>query len=158
MKHPTLIDTLNLIQKAHAGQKYNDMPYWEHPLRVMLRLPPEATEEERHAALLHDVIEDTIYQPSDLKKMGYSDRVLDLVDKVTMKGEGSYLEKIKGIIDSGDIGAIRLKYADMSENSDPRNLAQVTEERRAHYMRKYSQPLRMLKEALDQHQSQGLAR
>jgi (p)ppGpp synthase/HD superfamily hydrolase len=156
MKHPTLIETLNLIQKAHAGQKYNNKPYWEHPLRVMLRLPPAATEEERHAALLHDTIEDTIYQPSDLKTIGYSERVVELVVKLTKKPGQSYLEGIKALIESGDIGAIRIKHADVTENLS--HLSEISEEKRAKLLKKYPTPLRMLTEALENHQQQGMGR
>jgi (p)ppGpp synthase/HD superfamily hydrolase len=50
-----LKQTLSLIKIAHNGQTYNNLPYWHHPVRVMLRLDwYEVVGDDIYAALLHD--------------------------------------------------------------------------------------------------------
>jgi hypothetical protein len=64
---PTVDETIAFIKRAHAGQVDKaGNPYWQHPVSVMGRLGPDATESEKLAALLHDVIEDTDHAAADL--------------------------------------------------------------------------------------------
>ena len=58
-------------------------PYHEHCFRVEEGLPETATLDERHAALLHDVLEDTEMTADGLRELGYSDRVIELVQGLT---------------------------------------------------------------------------
>ena len=52
--------TMALIMMAHKGQvDKGGVNYWHHPVAVRDLLPEEATKEAQHAALLHDVLEDT---------------------------------------------------------------------------------------------------
>lgn len=84
MPLPSIDETIEFIKHAHAGQEYAPgAPYWQHPVAVMERLPADATHEEKLAALLHDVIEDTAYSRHDLLARGYSELVLDMVAGVT---------------------------------------------------------------------------
>ena len=82
--------------------------------------------------------------------MGYSKFTLDIVDLVTKKPEGetSYINKIRSIIDSGNEGAILVKYADMRENTKPERLAKVGREVQARLKERYSIPIAMLTEAV----------
>ena len=53
----TIERAVEIAARAHAGQVDKaGMPYLFHPLRVMLSV---STPEERMAAVLHDVVEDT---------------------------------------------------------------------------------------------------
>lgn len=77
---PTIIDTLELVKKAHGTHNSMDKggktPYHWHLIRVMLRL--NTTDEELlHIALLHDIVEDTDVTLKDLKNLGYSERVIE---------------------------------------------------------------------------------
>ncbi len=77
---PTLDETRAFVAKLFAGNvDKGGKPYAEHCFRVEARLPPSATEDERHAALLHDVIEDTDVTDVELH-MGR--QVTDLAAKV----------------------------------------------------------------------------
>lgn len=144
MTFPSLDDTLALIQKAHAGQRYNDWPYWHHPVRVMMRLGPGATDEERKAALLHDVVEDTGYTRDQLKEMGYSWEVIDIVDLVTKLPGLSYTQNIQRIIDAGNLSAIKVKLADNGENDCPENRAWLEPARAASLARRYRKARAMM--------------
>jgi len=116
----------------------------------MHRLPKNADIEVKLAALLHDVLEDTHFTRSQLSEMGYSDRTLNAVELVTQKSgdERSYAEKIDGIIASGNRDAIQVKFADMSENTDPVRLAALRPEDRARFEKKYAVPKASLIAAL----------
>jgi (p)ppGpp synthase/HD superfamily hydrolase len=118
---PKLPMTLSLIKVAHASQLYNSLPYWHHPVRVMLRLNWLSVDEDiLCAALLHDTLEDTLLTEDDLKNFGYSDRTLTMV-KILTKDEDSdmtYKEYIASILESKNISALRIKLADLLENSN----------------------------------------
>jgi len=149
---PTIEETSAFIKQAHAGQKdKSGRDYYHHPVAVMGRLPEGVDDEVRLAALLHDVIEDTGYTREQLAAMGYSKRTLDAVELVTLK-EGDarpYAEKVQAILASGNRDAIQVKYADMSENSDPERLALLPAERREFFLKKYTGPLAALRAALE---------
>ncbi|HEV7802306.1 MAG TPA: hypothetical protein VGP15_14610, partial [Burkholderiales bacterium] len=123
-------------------------PYYLHPLRVAMRLV-YCTPEERHAALLHDVVEDTPVTLSNLEAMGYSDEVLALVDLLTRRlpaGE-SHKEYIERIVGSGNVKALRVKLADVLDNMSPARTRALPPEHRG--MRKrFARDLEQIVEAL----------
>ena len=126
--HPDLGHTIEIMRKAHEGQiDKSGRPYYLHPLRVAMRLA-NCTAEERHAALLHDVVEDTLVTLDDLQAMGYSDEVIALVDLLTRRkpaGE-SHNQYIERLVKSGNAKALRVKLADLYDNMSPartRNLS-----------------------------------
>jgi (p)ppGpp synthase/HD superfamily hydrolase len=121
LKHPDLGDSIELMRKAHEGQIDKcGRPYYLHPLRVAMRLS-QCTVEERHAALLHDVVEDTLVTLENLREMGYSEEVLDLVNLLTRrKPEGeSHNQYIERLVGSGNAKALRVKLADVYDNMSP---------------------------------------
>jgi (p)ppGpp synthase/HD superfamily hydrolase len=114
--------TLEFIQQAHAGQfDKAGKPYYLHCVSVMNRLPVDASENAKHIALLHDVIEDTAIGPIDLLNMGYSEEIVSGVQLLSRdRSNGlTYLKWIQTIADSGNIDAIMVKIADNEDNSDP---------------------------------------
>lgn len=80
----TITRACDLAEKAHAGQKrHTGEDYITHPLSVAcilaeMRMDPQTI----MAAILHDVIEDTPIEKSDLVKE-FGQEVADLVDGVT---------------------------------------------------------------------------
>ena len=119
--HPDLGTTIELMRQAHEGQLDKcGRPYDLHPLRVAMRLV-HCTPEERHAALLHDVVEDTLVTLEHLREMGYSEAVLDLVNLLTRrKPEGeSHNQYIERLVQSGNVQALRVKLADVYDNMSP---------------------------------------
>lgn len=70
---PTVSDTISLIMDVHKGER--EIPYYWHLMRVALRIN-NATDGEIHAALLHDILEDTHIRENDLKDLGYGNEVI----------------------------------------------------------------------------------
>jgi (p)ppGpp synthase/HD superfamily hydrolase len=122
---PTVEQTIQFIKKAHAGQidKAGE-EYWKHPVSVMQRLG-DAPDSYKLAALLHDVIEDTEYTADDLQQLGYSAEVVRAVELLTKSGDGSYLDEIRKLRDSGNPIAIAVKIADNLDNLDPIRLGKL---------------------------------
>lgn len=122
--HPDIGDSIEIMRKAHEGQlDKSGRPYYLHPLRVAMRLA-QCTPAERHAALLHDVVEDTALTLDDLKGLGYSDEILELVDILTRRkpaGE-SHNQYLERIVASRNAKALRVKLADLLDNMSPARL------------------------------------
>ncbi len=119
---PTLADAIALAAEAHRTQldKAGE-PYVLHPLRVMLRLQ---TEEERIVGVLHDVVEDTPVGLDELRRRGYSERVIAAVDALTRrKGLETYEAFVERL--SEDPLATRVKISDLEDNMDLRRLPVV---------------------------------
>ncbi|MDU5129714.1 HD domain-containing protein, partial [Atopobium minutum] len=75
--------SLSIATKAHAGQfDKAGKPYIEHPKRVAANC---ATDTQKAAALLHDVIEDTPVTADDLLSQGINKRIVDIVCSLTHK-------------------------------------------------------------------------
>ena len=84
---------IKIAVKAHSGQvEKNGDPGILHPLRVMHSV---STNEEKIVAVLHDAIEDSKLTFKDLKKAGFSDKIVNAVKSVSnLKGE-EYFKFIK---------------------------------------------------------------
>jgi (p)ppGpp synthase/HD superfamily hydrolase len=121
ISHPDVGDTIELMRRAHEGQlDKSGRPYYLHPLRVAMRLS-HCTAAERHAALLHDVVEDTPVTIADLRESGYSEEIIELVDLLTRRkpqGE-SHNQYIERIASSRNPKALRVKLADLYDNMSP---------------------------------------
>lgn len=112
----TAQQALKFIQKAHAGQKYGNLPYWTHPKAVADTgkkfFGSKFDTQTYIAALLHDVIEDTPYKEAELKKIGFDNDILDAVKLLTKDKSMTYVDNIQRIISSGNKRAMMVKYAD----------------------------------------------
>jgi (p)ppGpp synthase/HD superfamily hydrolase len=132
---PTLDETIDYMKQCHVGQTTRGGdPYWTHPLAVMEILRPEATPDELHAALLHDVMEDCGVTADDLRVRGYSERTIALVEGLSRpggKGRPSYMDWIRSIAASGDVGLIKIKLADNRHNALPERIAKLPEGERS---------------------------
>lgn len=128
---PTLTETLWLMRGAHAGQTDRaGKPYHLHPegvLAILLRLNPESEQDALHAALLHDVFEDTRLTAQDLRRFWYSERVVHLVLSLSRPGVlasygTTYHDQITTIVASGDRELIEIKLADVTHNMLPERI------------------------------------
>jgi (p)ppGpp synthase/HD superfamily hydrolase len=106
-----------LASKAFENTKdKGGQPYILHCLRVMNNLHTD-DEELKIIAVLHDVCEDVNYLGiSDLRILGYSERVLKALDLLTHRKEIPYDDYIKAI--SFNVDATKVKLADLKDNSD----------------------------------------
>lgn len=159
-----LEDTKEFVRKAHAGQvDKGGKPYHEHVERVALRvgakiaalgatrfaLPDDVQRDILHAALAHDVVEDTPYTFDDLIEMGYSQTVLGILRLVTRdRSDGlSYQQWVQSIADSGNLGAILVKLSDNEDNADPARIAQLDPENQG-VVDRYTRSMEKLHKAL----------
>ena len=110
----TIEQAIQLAARAHAGQVDKaGQPYILHPLRVMLRLNGT---EERIAAVLHDVVEDTEVTLEDLRTTGFSDAVVTAVEALTKRPGESRLDAAARAAENKIARAVKL--ADNAENMD----------------------------------------
>ena len=128
--------TIELIKQLHAGQfDKGGVEYWKHPKRVydiLVKMFPDVSEDEKCAALLHDVLEDTPTTEHDLLMFGYSNDVVYLVKNLSRdRNDGkTYIEWIKHIINIGDKRIIQIKLSDNIDNNDPVRITQLPEDQR----------------------------
>jgi (p)ppGpp synthase/HD superfamily hydrolase len=123
---------MRLAAAAHDGQLDKaGSPYINHPRRVMARLLlrwPDAPIDELHAALLHDVVEDAgaEFTIERLRAEGYTETVISILQLVTRDADrDTYSSFIERIATSGNIGAMRVKLADLADNLDPARIARL---------------------------------
>jgi len=132
---------VTLAAKAHAGQQDKQgQPYILHPLRLMLEME---TEEEMIAAVLHDVIEDTLMTLDELRQMGFPEAVLEALELLTHDTAAMpYPEYIATIKENAL--ARRVKLADLAHNMDVRRLPVPLTARDWGRIEKYRQAWEML--------------
>jgi len=135
---------LEIAEKAHRGQKrYREAftvltgsglksaegktePFILHPMRVALNvyrvarpmsLSPQLLEGVQQVALLHDVVEDTVWSVDDLRSAGFDGWVVEDVARLTRSEGWEYASYIQHISD-GPLSAIVVKIADLLDNLD----------------------------------------
>ena len=92
-----------------------DEPYILHCIQVMENVRKWDDVELQIAAVLHDIIEDTKITAEKLLDMGYSPRVVRIVQAVTFPKDCDYDDKILEVCNDQD--AIKVKMADLEHNS-----------------------------------------
>ena len=118
----TLERAIALAATAHAGQTDKaGAPYVLHVLRVMLRCE---TNEERMAAVMHDMVEDCGWTLDQLRAEGFPEPVVEAVDAVTRRDGETYDDFVLRS-KLHPIGR-RVKLADLADNSDLSRLPEVT--------------------------------
>ncbi len=111
-----------LAAKGHMGQlDKGGHPYILHPVRVMLQCK---TIEEKTVAMLHDLLEDTTYTEEDLRREGFSEKVIEAVSCLTKTEGEDYTEYIERICQNKL--AARVKLADLTDNMDLKRLPGLT--------------------------------
>lgn len=125
---PDVLQTISFIRDAHWNQTdKGGLPYWRHPMRVMLRLPRWIGDDARKGALLHDVVEDTPITLDNLREVGHTEatiRIVDLLTKTSGQTHGQYRDRLLG---SGNEEAILVKLADLYDNTAPSRDAPLLE-------------------------------
>lgn len=122
---------------ALASNKFEDkldkagQPYILHCIRVMNSVN---TTDKKIAAILHDVVEDTDITISDLLQMGFSPKVVGVINLLTHDKSVLYTDYIK-LIGTNEI-ATEIKIADLIDNSNITRLKGI-EEKDFKRMRKY---------------------
>lgn len=113
-------NAFKFARKAHDGQfRKSGLPYILHPLAVAMIVVTEMRQKDAAivaAALLHDVVEDTVYSIWDIKD-NFGDDVSFLVAAVT-KPNKEQVDNFKHILSSvhGDVRVLILKLSDRLHN------------------------------------------
>jgi (p)ppGpp synthase/HD superfamily hydrolase len=139
---PTVEDAILLAARLHRGVRYPSPeaePYVFHPLRVMLRF---ADPVDQTAAVLHDVVEDTVFTVDDLRHAGYRPEVIDAIDALTHRTHDSYERYIERVAQNPV--ARRVKIADIEDNLANNQRSPVTLEN-ADRIRRYEAALDRLR-------------
>jgi (p)ppGpp synthase/HD superfamily hydrolase len=123
----TLERAIAIAAEAHQGaQDKGGQPYILHPLRVMLAID---SPDERIVAVLHDVLEDTPWTADQLRKVGFSETVIQAVDALTKREGEEYMAYVSRA--GANVVARSVKLADLADNMDAARLPSQTEENRA---------------------------
>ena len=130
----TIERVIEIASSAHAGQVDKaGQPYIFHPLRVMLRVEGA---HEQMAAVLHDVVEDTIVTIDHLEQEGFPSEVLQAITALTKLPGETRLEAASRA--AADPIARIVKLADNAENMDLSRIPNPTEKDHAR-CREYGQ-------------------
>ena len=123
-----------IAREAHANQvDKNGRPYIEHPARVAARVRGDELLEA--IAWLHDVVEDTTVQLTDLQEH-FPAAVVDAVDAITHRPHEprtAYYARVR----SNPL-ALQVKHADIDDNTDPARTAQLDDATRVRLAAKYA--------------------
>ena len=135
----TLERAIEIAAKAHSGQiDKAGQPYVLHPLRLMLAVN---TPQERMAAVLHDVVEDTTVTLSELAQEGFPPEVVAAVKSLTKLPGESRIEAANRAAANPVARAVKL--ADVTDNMDLSRIANPTEKDFAR-LKEYEQVRRIL--------------
>jgi len=115
-EYEQLAKAISIATMAHEGQfDKGGKPYILHPLHLMTQLMFDV--QLATIAVLHDVVEDSLYTFDDLIAEGFSDRVLAALVLLTHDDSDDYLQDyIPKICTNHD--AIRVKRKDIEHNTD----------------------------------------
>lgn len=121
-----------IARAAHEGQvDKTGHPYITHPQRVAARVRGDDLAEA--VAWLHDVVEDTTVTLDDLARE-FPPAVVDAVDALTRRPDQSdYYDQVQA-----DDLALRVKLADIDDNTDPDRMAQLDPTTRNRLIAKYT--------------------
>jgi (p)ppGpp synthase/HD superfamily hydrolase len=140
-KFQTLQDAIALAEFAHRNQQDKaGMPYIDHPKRVLATVQAMGGKPYvQMAAVLHDVVEDTVITLDMLEALGFSPAVVLLVDLLTRRDtvdSDLYYAQIRENPD-----AVLIKAADIRDNTAPWRLSYLPEETQARLAKKYARAL-----------------
>lgn len=121
-------------------------PYINHLLRVSEKLENKNT---KIAGLLHDTIEDIDgFTEESLKELNFNDEIISLIKIVTKDDDIEYTDYITSVLDTNNIEAIKIKYADMSDNFNTERLNKLSEQDKERLTKKYEKEIVRIKNYL----------
>ena len=129
-----------LAAAAHARQRRRGGdPKLLHVLRVMLGVDGRMA---RVAAALHDVVEEGSASFDDLRRAGFSQRVVRLVDLLTRRKGEDYFDYIRRLCI--DPVAREIKLSDLADNTDLRRSLKRRTAKDREKIRRYARARRMI--------------
>ena len=135
-----LDEALELAELHHSGQVDKaGRPYIGHISRVVDAVD---TPEEKLAAALHDLLEDTPVTAADLLTAGCSPEIVRVVEALTRGDDESYEDFVRRA--AQDPIARTVKRADVADNADEARLAFLQAGQAARLRSKYARATRIL--------------
>lgn len=114
---------IEIALDAHTGDEDKaGATYIRHPLRLMEQVD---TDEERIAAVLHDVVEDSTQDLATIEST-FGTEIRDAVDALTKRDDEAYLDDFIPRCAENEI-ARRVKQVDIKDNMDLTRLPEVDE-------------------------------
>ena len=143
-------DAISFAAQAHQGHlDRQGEPYIFHPLRVMLLVKVAGgTEIELAAAALHDVVEYADTTVEEIEQF-FGPAVAALVDSMSRRQGEEYVAYMERCV-AGGPSAVRLKQADLTDNSNRARLTGLPPELRAELQAKYRSGFEAIERALQQ--------
>lgn len=136
------VKAMKTAYDAHHGQyDKSGVPYVFHPFHVAEQMEDELSV---CVALLHDVVEDTDVEFSDLEK-DFPQEIIDALKLLTHDKDEDYHKYVKAL--KINPVAVKVKLADIEHNMDESRIVGingVTEEQKQHFREKYEKAKRIL--------------
>lgn len=109
---------IQLAVQAHFGQKDKiGQPVILHPLTILITVQP-ATESNQIVAVLHDVLEDTVYSIGQIMEhVSLTDHEIEALNLLNHKRGDPYVNYVQRIKMSGNDIALSVKLADIKHNA-----------------------------------------
>ncbi len=121
-------------------------PYINHLLRVSEKLENKNT---KIAGLLHDVLEDIDGMTEEkLKELNFNEEIISLIKIVTKDEKIEYSAYITNVLATKNIEAIKIKYADMSDNFNMDRLNKLSAQSKERLTKKYEKEIIRIKDYL----------
>jgi (p)ppGpp synthase/HD superfamily hydrolase len=131
---------IQIAMEAHRGQVDKaGKPYILHPFRLMNNFD---SENEKIAAILHDVVEDSHITIEDLEKEGIPTESLEIIECLTKRSNEKYEDFINRI--SLNKSATKVKIKDIEDNMNISRLNSI-EQKDLDRLVKYHNALKNLK-------------
>jgi len=119
-----LLDKAKQLVEARipGTRKGSDEPAYIHSIRVSDLLARFGfSENVIVAGMLHDIVEDSETTLDDLRKQGFSERIVELVrlcthDDLVEGGDARWIKMMAGLVDANDKDAWAIKIADLTDN------------------------------------------
>jgi hypothetical protein len=138
---PNYEETQKFVEEAHKGQTdKGGEPYVEHLKSVsdlVKGVEDQDLADARIIGLLHDVVEDTDFTLSDLKKRGYSPQIVNAVDAITKRTNEAYFDYLDRVI-ANPLATV-VKMADMEHNTTIERIKGLPPKEQERLLKKYSQ-------------------
>lgn len=115
---------IEIAVEAHKGQvDKGGSPYILHPLRVMMSVNGES---EKIVAVLHDVVEDSVWTFDALLAEGFAVEAIEALKSVTKESEDEDYDLFIQRAMQNPIGR-KVKIADLHDNLDVTRISDITE-------------------------------
>lgn len=133
-KEPTINTALFIVTSAfHGKTTWDGGDYIAHCLHV--GLTDTSSHDKMAAGIMHDLLEDSDWTADDLRRVGFSERIVKMVVSVTRNEDESYFDFVRRCSCNPD--GIDLKLKDLDHNTRGARQTGFPSEKKLHKQRAY---------------------